>query len=70
MEVLTAAILIREIGEAPDVADADRQTDAGEQKLPAGPPVAALRYRGQRGSPDGSVYPAVQHRLAARHDVS
>jgi hypothetical protein len=69
LRVLTTAILIGEVGEPPDISDADRESDAGQQELPAGTPVSAFRHRSQRGSPDSSVYPAVQHWLAARHDV-
>lgn len=70
LKELTAAILVGKVGEAPDVAYANGKSDAGEQELPAGTPVAALRHRGQRRPSDGSVYTAVQHRFATSHDVS
>ena len=38
-----AAVLVGEVGEAPDVADADGEADAREDELPLGAPVVPLR---------------------------
>ena len=37
-----AAVLVGEVGEAPHVADADREADAREDELPLGAPVVPL----------------------------
>ena len=38
-----ASVLVCEVGEAPDVADADGEADAREDELPLGAPVVPLR---------------------------
>ena len=38
-----ASVLVGEVGEAPDVADADGEADAREDELPLGAPVVPLR---------------------------
>ena len=42
-EECAAAVLVGEVGEAPDVADADGEADAREDELPLGAPVVPLR---------------------------